>query len=168
MTPPPKNEAGLTDGREFPMFPRVAVGGVVIDRRRVLLIRRGREPLKGEWSIPGGLVELGETVKEAVQREILEETGLEVKPVRMLGVFDRVVRAPARAGSTRKVQYHYVIVDFLCRLRRKTGPTRGQDVPRPASDATAARWVRESELADFRLAPAAQEVIVAAFLSGLV
>lgn len=154
------------DRREFPQFPRVAVGGVVIDRGRVLLVRRGQEPLRGEWSIPGGLVEIGERLKEAVQREILEETGLEVKPVHLLGVFDRVVRASARSSSPGKVRYHYVIVDFLCRLRRRPGKTRRQDVPTASSDVTEACWARESDLGDYRLAPAAHELVLAALLSG--
>jgi 8-oxo-dGTP diphosphatase len=156
------------DRREFPQFPRVAVGGVVIDRGRVLLVRRGREPLRGEWSIPGGLVEIGETLKAAVRREIFEETGLEVEPVHMLAVFGRVVRATAGSSSAGRIRYHYVIIDFLCRLRRRPGKTRRQDAPTPASDVTEACWARESELGDFRLAPAAEEVVLAAFLSGRV
>src|SRR5437867_12480757 len=77
--------------REFPDHPLVGVGGAVIHRDRVLLIRRGGEPLKGEWSIPGGLVELGEELAEGARREILEETGLEVEPLEVIGVFDRIM-----------------------------------------------------------------------------
>ena len=95
--------------REYPKHPIVSVGGVVIAAKRVLLIERGREPLKGEWSIPGGMVELGERLAEGARREIWEETGLQVEPLEVIGVFDRIQKNGSR------VQYHYVIVDYLCR-----------------------------------------------------
>src|SRR5580658_6177603 len=99
--------------REYPKQPLVGVGGVVIHRDRVLLILRGTEPLKGEWSIPGGLLELGEDLTSAVRRELKEETGLDVEPVEVLLAFDRIMREGER------VKYHYVIIDYLC--RRKHG-----------------------------------------------
>src|SRR5881397_3315580 len=78
--------------REYPDRPFIGVGAVIIDNARVLLVKRGHEPLTGEWSIPGGVLELGETVRQGVAREALEETGLTVEPLELLGVFDRVVR----------------------------------------------------------------------------
>ena len=135
--------------RKFPKQPLVGVGGVVIHRERALLIRRGSEPLKGEWSIPGGLVELGEDLTVAVQRELKEETGLDVEPLECVRVFDRIMREGAR------VKYHYVIVDYLC--RRKSGRLR------PASDVIDACWVRREDLPQFRLTEMATTVILDAF-----
>jgi 8-oxo-dGTP diphosphatase len=87
------------------------VGGVIVQEGRVLLIRRGQAPLKGEWSLPGGVVELGETLEQAVCREVLEETGFVVEVLEVVKAFDRI----SRDGEGR-VQYHYVLVDFLCRV----------------------------------------------------
>ncbi len=159
-----KSRTKPTEQREFPTSPRVAVGGIVIDRGSVLLVRRGQEPLKGEWSIPGGLLEVGETLKEAVEREIQEETGLLVKPVGMLGVFERVVRAKGPRARHGKVRYHYVIVDFLCELRRRRGQST-RDQPHPWTDVTDARWVSERDLDRYRLSTAARGVIQEAFRS---
>src|SRR5579863_2663009 len=124
--------------REFPKSPLVGVGGVVIHRKRVLLIRRKRQPLKGEWSLPGGLVELGEELHQAVCRELKEETGLDVEPLEILAVFDRIMRADTRSG---RVRYHFVIVDYACCWKR------GRIVP--SSDVTDARWVRRKDLAQY-------------------
>jgi len=135
--------------REFPKQPLVGVGGVVIHRNRVLLVCRKREPLKGEWSIPGGLVELGEGLATAVRRELKEETGLAVEPLEMIVTFDRIFR------EGRRVKYHFVIVDYLCRL--KGGRLR------PASDVIDARWVRREDLPQYHLTPMATSVILQAF-----
>jgi 8-oxo-dGTP diphosphatase len=135
--------------REFPKFPLVGVGGVVIHRGRVLLVLRARAPLKGRWSIPGGLVELGEGLEKAVSRELKEETGLNVAPVKIIAVFDRVQRAG------RRIRYHFVIVDYLCRLKR--GKLK------PASDVLNACWVRREELSKYHLTEKAQSVILEAF-----
>src|SRR5437660_11533680 len=96
--------------REFPEFPLVGVGAIIIEENRVLLVKRARPPLLAQWSIPGGALEVGELVREAVVREAREETGLIVEPGELLGVYDRVVRDPQQ-----RVQYHYVLIDFLCR-----------------------------------------------------
>ena len=135
--------------REFPDHPIVGVGGVVVYRGRVLLIRRGSEPLKGAWSIPGGLLELGEELAEGVRRELKEETGLDVKPLQVLAVFDRVFREGPR------VRYHYVIVDYACRL--KGGRLRA------ASDVLDARWVRREDLPQYHLSEKATSVLLQAF-----
>jgi ADP-ribose pyrophosphatase YjhB (NUDIX family) len=135
--------------REYPEHPLVGVGGVVIHRNRVLLIRRGSEPLKGEWSIPGGMLELGEELTAGVRRELKEETGLDVEPRECILVFDRIMREGER------VKYHYVIVDYLC--RRKRGRLR------PASDVVDARWVRREDLPQYHLTDMATKLIVRAF-----
>ena len=117
--------------REYPLAPLVGVGAVVVDEGRVLLVRRGREPLKGEWSLPGGMLELGEGLTAGVVREVREETGLDVKPVELVELLDRIYREGER------VRYHYVIADYLCRV---TGGTL-----KAASDAEAVRWVERAE-----------------------
>ena len=135
--------------REFPKQPNVGVGGVVIHRSRVLLVLRAREPLKGRWSIPGGLVELGEGLEQAVKRELKEETGLRVEPRGVVEVFDRIQR------KGRRTKYHFVIVDYLCRL--KGGKLR------PASDVLDARWARREELRRYDLTEKARSVVLRAF-----
>ncbi len=113
------------------MSPLVGVGGVIVQEGRVLLVRRGTEPLRGRWSIPGGLIEVGEMLGEAVAREVREETGLEVEPVALVELLDRIHREDGR------VRYHYVIADYLCRV---TGGTL-----KAASDADEVRWVDREE-----------------------
>ena len=117
--------------REFPETPRMAVGAVVVDRGRVLLVRRGKEPLKGHWSLPGGVLELGESLTDGVEREVLEETGLFVEVVELVELLDRIHRDGER------VRYHYVIADYLCRVV-------GGEM-QAASDADAVRWVERAE-----------------------
>jgi 8-oxo-dGTP diphosphatase len=134
--------------REYPDRPLVGVGGVVVHRNRVLLIQRGGEPLKGEWSIPGGVLELGETLEAAARRELKEETGLKVEPLQVLKIFDRIMREGVR------VRYHYVIVDYACRL--KGGRLA------PASDVLEARWVRRQDLPQYHLSKKATAVVLQA------
>lgn len=117
--------------REFPAAPLVGVGAVVVHEGRVLLVRRGHEPLKGRWSLPGGLLELGESLTAGAAREVLEETGLVVEPVELVELLDRIHRQQER------VRYHYVIADYLCRV---TGGTL-----KAGSDADAVRWVERAE-----------------------
>jgi mutator protein MutT len=128
-----------------PDRPTVGVGGVLIHEGRVLLIRRGKEPLRGRWVVPGGTVELGETLETALVREMREETGLAVVPVEVLTVFDRIQRDGDR------VSYHYVIVDYLCRY--------DDGEARAGSDAEAVAWARPAELTGYDLPAKALEVV---------
>jgi 8-oxo-dGTP diphosphatase len=132
-----------------PAAPVVGVGGVVVRDGRVLLIRRGKEPLYGRWLIPGGTVELGESLEQALVRELREETGLDVEPLEMLTAFDRI----EREGES--VVYHYVIVDYLC--RSPSGEARA------GSDALELAWVGRDELAAYDLPRKAVEVVEDAF-----
>jgi 8-oxo-dGTP diphosphatase len=151
-----------SDGREFPDYPRVGVGGVVVNNGRVLLIRRGQEPLKGKWSLPGGLVEVGENLTQALRRELKEETGLNVEPLEVIGVFERILLNEGRLTRPRRVRYHYVLIDYACRLRQRRHSARRAQRPRPASDVTAACWVRPERLAQYRLTAQARAVILEA------
>ena len=105
----------------------MGVGAIILEGDRVVLVRRGHAPLLGDWSIPGGVLELGETLREAVVREVREETGLTVAPGELLGVYDRLVR-----DEHGKPRYHYVLIDFLC--RRISGELQAAD------DAEEVRW----------------------------
>lgn len=146
--------------REYPEAPLIGVGAVVIDGGKVLLVRRGHEPQKGEWSLPGGALELGERMAEGVEREVREETGLEVDALAVVEVLDRIVRDPAPAGEKGggRVRYHYVLIDFLCR-------TAG-GVARFASDADDVCWAALEDLRQRnqdRVASFTMEVIEKAF-----
>ena len=133
--------------REFPDKPLIGVGAVIVQENRVLLIRRGQAPLLGEWSLPGGLVECGETLREATAREAREETGLAVETVDRLGVYERIIRA-----DDGRVRYHYVLIDFLCR------PVGG--ALRAGSDAAEVGWFRREELPALKLAADTNEVVL--------
>ena len=143
--------------REYPDRPVVGVGGVVIEDGRALLIKRGSEPLLGQWSIPGGTLELGESLQEGVARELLEETGLEVQVLDMIEAFDRIFLDPAvaNAGDRSRPKYHYVIVDYLC--ERLAGEAKA------GSDVTDVAYAREDELEKFHLTSTATRVLHRAF-----
>jgi len=128
---------GVLD-RRYPAAPLVGVAGVVYGKGKVLLIKRGKAPGIGEWNIPGGLVEVGEKLEEAVKREIREETGLSSVVQSLLEVSDRIIR-----DESGKVKYHYVLLDYLCR------PVGG--FLEPSSDAADARWVTRQGLSDMDL-----------------
>ncbi|MGA2095602.1 MAG: NUDIX hydrolase [Candidatus Acidiferrum sp.] len=147
----------MTSSREYPERPVVGVGGVVIEQGRALLIRRGSEPLRGEWSIPGGTLELGESLEHGVARELLEETGLEVRVLELIEVFDRIfsndgAESPAKRQRPR---FHFVIVDYLC---ERIG---GEAVA--GSDVTDVAYAREDQLGDFHLTETATRVLKRAF-----
>ena len=129
----------------------MGVGAVIVDHRHndnsVLLIRRGQPPLLGEWSLPGGVLECGEALREAVVREAREETGLVVETGEMLGVYERVIR-----DDERRVRYHYVLLDFLCRVV-------GGDL-KAGSDAADVRWFKRDELPVLNLAYDASDVVL--------
>ena len=136
--------------REFPEVPLIGVGAIIIESGRVVLVKRGHPPIQGQWSIPGGVLEVGELLREAAIREAREETGLIVEPGELLGVFDRILR-----HADGRVQYHYVLVDFLCR------PAGGE--LRAASDAADVRWFTLEELPALHLAEDTLEVILKGF-----
>lgn len=137
--------------REYPAHPMVGVGAIIFDqgRLRVLLVKRGREPAQGRWSFPGGLVEVGESLGEALRREIREETGLTVEVGPLVEVVDRVIYDDAE-----RVRYHYILVDYLC--------TALPDEPLGASDVDEARWFEVEQLEGLEMTEGAVEVIAKA------
>ncbi|MSO20386.1 MAG: NUDIX domain-containing protein [Acidobacteria bacterium] len=182
--------------REYPERPLVGVGAAIVDgvgnSARVLLARRGRAPSLGEWSIPGGLVKVGETLEQALIREVREETGLRVRVIKMIEVLDRIIyqdedgapilvgdamqrmqmkqmmqrtgeelagspssAEPHTAADPRRVQYHYVIIDYVCRLEEDSLPAHAQ----ASSDAAELRWALREELSQYWLHPALLRVL---------
>src|ERR1700688_403611 len=142
--------------REYPNQPLLGVGAVIVEDGRVLLIKRGKAPLLGEWSIRGGMLELGETLRQGAEREALEETGLVVRATDLLGVFDRIVpdsivSDAAKPNEQRRMLYHYVLIDLLC--QRISGDALA------AGDAADARWFTPDEVAALRLATDTAEVV---------
>ncbi len=136
----------MPESREYPKRPLIGVGAIIIQDGKVVLIKRGHAPLAGEWSIPGGALEVGETMREGVVREAREETSLLVEPLDLLGVYDRVLR-----DDRGQVLYHYVLIDFLC--RRIDGQLRA------AGDADEAQWFSPPDLSAVRLPPDTADVI---------
>ena len=136
-------------GREYPGYPILGVGGVVFLDNKVVLVKRGNEPGYGKWSIPGGTVKLGETLQEAVKREIFEETGLNIEALEIIKVLDPILR-----DADNRIMYHFVLVDFLCRY--ESGTLRAE------SDALDARAVSLSDLSAYSLPEVTLEVIMKA------
>jgi len=144
-----------SDRREYPSFPKVGVGGLVIDKDKLLLIKRAYEPSSGLWSIPGGLLEVGEELEEAVAREIEEETGIKVEVKELLGVFNFVIRDEAG-----KVKYHYVLIDFLAK------PVGGK--LRPSRETLDVRWVSLKDIEKYSLTRTTRRLISRAVERGLI
>jgi 8-oxo-dGTP diphosphatase len=136
--------------REYPQHPLVGVGAVIVEDGRVLLVKRGKAPLLGEWSIPGGMLELGETMRQGAEREALEETGIVVRATDLLGVFDRVVPDDKKATL-----YHYVLIDFLC--QKISGDVLA------AGDAADARWFTPDEVAEISLPEDTRNIVQLGF-----
>ena len=138
------------ESRRYPTRPFLGVGALIFEGRNILLVERAKEPLKGYWSIPGGIVEAGERLEDAVRREVREETGLEIEPLAMFEIFERIM--PDREA---RPEYHYVLIDYLCRV------VGGQLAA--ASDVSQVAWVSEQNLREYRLTEGTLAVVERAF-----
>ena len=136
----------MKSDREYPSRPIPGVAATVISDGKVLLVMRANEPARGKWGLPGGVVELGERVDDAVIREVKEETGLNVRPIRMLTVYDSIVR-----DEEQKVRFHYVLVEMLCEVDHGS--------PEALSDALDVRWVPLDELDSVDLTSGAKRLL---------
>ena len=140
----------MSNNRQYPAHPLLGVGAIIFRDDCVLLVERGKEPLKGWWSLPGGLLEVGELLVDGVRREVLEETGLEVQPLGAIEIFERIMHDQAGA-----LEYHYVLVDYVCRA---TGGTL-----RAGDDASEVEWWRRCELPQLRITEGTLAIIEKAF-----
>ena len=140
----------VSDDRRYPKRPILGVGAIIIESGCVVLVERGREPLKGYWSLPGGILECGEKLDQGVRREVLEETGLEVEPLSVFEIFERIISDAE--GTT---EYHYVVIDYWCR------PMGGRLAA--SSDVSRVAWVTEQNLHDYRLTDGTLSVVERAF-----
>ena len=140
------NEFQENDGRWYPKQPRVGIGAVVLKEGRLLMVKRGHEPSKGKWSIPGGMIELGETLHEAARREVMEECSIKVEVEHVIDGVNTIIR-----DADDRVQYHFVIVDLLARY------ISGE--PRAQSDAEACRWVSPRELVGLDIPPSLRDML---------
>jgi ADP-ribose pyrophosphatase YjhB (NUDIX family) len=140
----------MADNRKFPARPVPGVGALIIDDGRILLVERGHEPMKGYWSLPGGAVETGERLEEALKREVREETGLEVAVGHLIEVFERITM-----GADDRLEYHYILIDYICR------PTGG--TLQASDDASRAEWFTEGEIGGLKITEGTPRVISKAF-----
>ncbi len=138
------------DTRRYPGRPFLGVGALIFEDGRLLIVERASDPFKGYWSLPGGILETGETLEEGVRREVREETGLEVEPLSVFEIFERIIR-----DAEGKAEFHYVVVDYLCKAV-------GGELA-SASDASRVAWVLEQNLRDYRLTDGTLGVIERAF-----
>jgi ADP-ribose pyrophosphatase YjhB (NUDIX family) len=138
------------DDRRYPKRPLVGVGALIFDGPRILMAQRGKEPLKGWWSLPGGALETGELLADAVRREVREETGLEIEPIRVFEIFERIMRDSAGAP-----EYHYVLIDYLCRV---TGGTLA-----PGDDVCHVEWMERAALSSLQITEGTLGVIHRAY-----
>jgi len=145
-----KGRCSIKGSRRYPDRPIVGVGALILKGGSILLVERGRPPLKGYWSLPGGVLELGESLGDAVVREVREETGLEVKSASVVEIFERILRDKQGAP-----EYHYVLVDYLCKV--KNGEMK------PSDDARRAEWVKRKDLPRLKLTDGTLEVIERTF-----
>lgn len=137
--------------RRYPSRPFLGVGALIFDdAHNILLVERGSEPMKGYWSIPGGILETGEKLADGLRREVMEETGLEVEALSMFEIFERII--PDAQGA---IEYHYVLIDYVC---RPTGGTLA-----PATDVSRAQWVSKQDLHSYRITEGTLGVIEKAF-----
>lgn len=127
-----------SDDRRYPKRPVLGVGALIFREDRILLVRRGKEPLSGLWSLPGGALETGELMKDGIRREVLEETGFVIEPVKISTIFERLI--PDDSGRT---EYHFVLIDYLCEIVGGEG--------KASSDVSALAWVKESELRNYKI-----------------
>lgn len=140
----------MSDSRRYPQRPILGVGALIIRDDEIVLVERGREPLKGEWSLPGGVVEVGERLEEAARREVMEETSLDVEPVAVVEIFERIM-----SDGEQRPEYHYVLIDYLCEVRG--GELRAGD------DVSRAEWVRQGDLERYTLTAGTLPVIEKGF-----
>jgi len=140
----------MPNNRRYPKRPVLGVGALIFNRDKILLVERGKEPLKGYWSLPGGVLETGETLEQGIIREVREETGLEVKPLKVLEIFERIIRDAHGAP-----EYHYVLIDYICRI---TG-----GLLRAADDASRAAWIPRRLLANYQITAGTLPVIEKGF-----
>lgn len=138
--------------RRYPRWPMLGVGALIFDGERILMAQRGKEPLRGWWSLPGGALETGEILADAIRREVREETGLEIDPVKVFEIFERIMRDAAGAP-----EYHYVLIDYICRV---TGGTL-----RAGDDVCCAQWVNRADLPQLQITEGTLAVIDKAFAS---
>lgn len=144
------------DSRRYPQRPLLGVGALIFAENEILLVERGKEPLKGFWSLPGGLLEVGEKLDSAIRREVMEETGLEVEPLSVFEIFERIIpNSEGGPDAEGKPEYHYVLIDYLCRVV-------GGNL-QAASDVSQAAWVPQRKLSEYRLTEGTRAVIERAF-----
>jgi 8-oxo-dGTP diphosphatase len=144
------HQGSAHENREYPSRPLVGVGALIVVDNRIVLVRRGRPPGRGQWSIPGGLVKVGETLMDGAIREAFEETGLDVEPRELVELLERIFR-----DDNGMVRYHYVLADYLCAVR-------GGEL-HPGSDVTEAVWVASDEVDQYNLPGVTKKIVLKAF-----
>ena len=153
MPPTKSAKPSSRKSRRYPERPVLGVGALILRRNSILLVERGRSPLKGQWSLPGGVLETGETLDEGLRREVHEETGLAVRPLFVHEIFERIMR-----DKSGRAEYHYVLVDYVCKV------VSGDLLP--ADDVDKVAWVPRRKLRQYPLTDGTLEVIVRAFEDG--